>query len=301
MIFGIVGLGIMGGSIAKAIRSNIANKLSGGLSDVKIYALDKNNDSLFAALNEGIIDKSFSPAQTKEMLGLCDFVFICLYPNATLDFLKEYKSDFKDGSTVTDISGVKQNLSKNYEKICPSNAYLILAHPMAGGEKEGFAASKSEYFKNHNYIIIKKHASILSKPISYQNGYDDAEKQFETIIKMMGFSRITKTDSDTHDDKIGFTSQLCHVVASAMVESAGDSAITSFGGGSFEDLTRIAMINAPLWTELFLSNKEKLLKHIDTFKNHLDDIEKLIACNDAKGLESYLQDVRNKRIEMQRN
>ncbi len=116
----------------------------------------------------------------------------------------------------------------------------------------------------------------------------------------MGFSRITEVDADTHDNKIGFTSQLCHVVASAMVESAGDPEITSFGGGSFEDLTRIAMINAPLWTELFLANSDKLVDHIENFQSQLDKFKNLIEKQDANGLQSLLADVRSKRIAMQK-
>ena len=252
MIFGIVGLGIMGGSVAKAIRSNIiGNACSKGAfsdPDGKIFALDKNNESLYAALTSGIIDQAFTASETKEMLGQVDMLFVCLYPAATLDFFREHKADFKDGAIITDISGVKHDLAAalDREEIRPANAHLILGHPMAGGEKEGFAASKGEYFLNHNYILIKP-----------KGGYEDQASvdTFRKIIRGMGFTRITEVDADTHDNKIGFTSQLCHVVASAMVESAGDPEITSFGGGSFEDLTRIAMINAPLWTELFLANR----------------------------------------------
>ena len=287
MIYALVGLGIMGGSVAKAIRSNI---ISSNDPDGKIFALDKNNESLSAALTSGIIDRAFTPSETKEMLGQADMIFICLYPAATLEFFREHKADYKDGSIITDISGVKHELSAAMEEIRPVNAHLILGHPMAGGEKEGFAASKGEYFLNHNYILIKP-----------KDGYEDeaAVEKFRKIIRKMGFTRITEVDADTHDNKIGFTSQLCHVVASAMVESAGDPEITSFGGGSFEDLTRIAMINAPLWTELFLANREKLVSHIESFEAQLDKLKKLIETQDSNGLQSLLADVRTKRIQMQ--
>ena len=279
----------MGGSIAKAIRSNIIGRDD---KDGKIFALDKNNESLFAALTSGIIDRAFTPSETKEMLGQADMIFVCLYPAATLEFFKQHKDDYKNGAIITDISGVKHELSAAMEEIRPGNAHLILGHPMAGGEKEGFTASKGEYFLNHNYILIKP-----------KTGYDDeaAVEKFRKIIYGMGFTRITEVDADTHDNKIGFTSQLCHVVASAMVESAGDPEITSFGGGSFEDLTRIAMINAPLWTELFLANREKLVTHIDNFASQLDNLKKLIETQDANGLQSLLADVREKRIAMQKN
>ena len=289
MIYAIVGLGIMGGSVAKAIRSNIIGRND---PDGKIYALDKNNESLFAALTSGIIDRAFTPSETKDMLGQADMVFVCLYPAATLEFFKQHKDDYKNGAIITDISGVKHDLATVFEEISPSNANLILGHPMAGGEKEGFAASRGEYFLNHNYILIKP-----------KDGYKDeaAVEKFRKIIRGMGFTRITEVDADTHDNKIGFTSQLCHVVASAMVESAGDPEITSFGGGSFEDLTRIAMINAPLWTELFLANREKLVAHIENFEAQLDNLKKLIETQDANGLQSLLADVREKRIAMQKN
>ena len=280
LTYGIIGLGIMGGSIAKAIRTNI-----GGT----IYALDKNQDSLKAAIKQHIIDKSFTVSQTKEMLGECDFVFVCLYPHATLDFLRKHRGDYKTGAVITDISGVKSLLEENMSEIMPANAHLILGHPMAGGAKEGYDASNGEYFNHRNYIIIN----------SKTGDHDLAALElFKDLIYKMGFGKITITDSENHDNKIGFTSQLCHVVASAMVESAGDPEITSFGGGSYEDLTRIAMINAPLWTELFLSNKEKLLAHIENFKEQINIIEDFIKADDAAGLKALLEDVRKKRIQM---
>ena len=281
--FGIIGLGIMGGSIARSIRKNILNEKS---SSGKIYAFDINQTSLDLAKNENIIDQGFSKDDVKNMLQLCDVVFICLYPKKTIEFLKENKENFKNGSVITDISGVK-SIYDNMEEVFPTNADFILGHPMAGGEKEGFANSNGNYFINHNYIIIPQERN---KPESI--------KLMENLVTAMKFSRITKTDCKTHDEKIGFTSQLCHVVASAMVESAEDPSITSFGGGSFEDLTRIAMINAPLWTELFLSNKVALLKHIKSFISKMQEFETLIQNEDEQQLEDLLKDVRKKRIEM---
>ena len=280
LTYGIIGLGIMGGSISKAIRTNI-----GGT----IYALDKNEDSLSEALSQKVIDKGFTPDQTEEMLSHCDFVFICLYPHATLNFLRQHKTHYKENAIITDISGVKSLLDKEIESLRPSNAHLILGHPMAGGAKEGYQASKGEYFNNRNYIIINHKGHSHNQ---------EALELFKTLIHKMGFTKITETDASTHDNKIGFTSQLCHVVASAMVESAPDPEITSFGGGSYEDLTRIAMINAPLWTELFLSNKEKLLDHIENFKNQINIIEDFIKNDDSEGLKTILEDVRKKRIQM---
>jgi prephenate dehydrogenase len=114
----------------------------------------------------------------------------------------------------------------------------------------------------------------------------------------MGFTRITETTCDTHDYKIGFTSQLCHVIASALVESAEDPEITAFGGGSFEDLTRIAMINAPLWTELFISNKEKLVAHIENFEKQMEKFKKYIIEENTEALKETLTHTREQRLKM---
>ena len=132
MIYGVVGLGIMGGSIAKAIRSNIITGENPTDTNGKIFALDKNEDSLSQALSSGTIDSTFTPSESKKMLSQVDVLFVCLYPKATLEFFKQHKNDYKNGAIITDISGVKHELSINIEEIRPSNAHLILGHPMAG-------------------------------------------------------------------------------------------------------------------------------------------------------------------------
>ena len=158
---------------------------------------------------------------------------------------------------------------------------------MAGGEKEGYANSKAEFFVNHNYILCPQ-------------DFNKAENLdfMRTLVAEMGFTRITETSCDIHDWKIGFTSQLCHVIASALVESAEDPEITAFGGGSFEDLTRIAMINAPLWTELFTSNKEKLVNHIENFEKQLEKIKMLIQEENSEVLSEMLSHTREQRLKM---
>ena len=124
--------------------------------------------------------------------------------------------------------------------------------------------------------------------------------QVKNALKPCHFGSFSVTTAPEHDRMIAFTSQLCHVLASCLVDSAENSDVTQFGGGSFEDLTRIAMINAPLWTELFLANKNELLSHIESFENSLTTLKNFIKNDDAKGCESYLENVRTKRLEMSR-
>ena len=284
LTYGIVGLGIMGGSLAKAIRLNI---LSQSGAQGKIFACNRSTACLVQAKQEGVVDETFQSSDVQKMIPHCDVLFVCLYPHATLDFLKTHKDSFKSGAVVTDISGVKGIFEKELPTLLRPDVDFIIGHPMAGGEKEGYANSKAEFFINHNYILCEQ-------------AFNKKENLtlMRTLISAMGFSRITETTCDNHDYKIGFTSQLCHVIASALVESAEDPEITAFGGGSFEDLTRIAMINAPLWTELFISNKEKLVQHINNFQKKMDEFKTAIEKEDADSLKALLEDTREKRLQM---
>ena len=284
MTYGIVGLGIMGGSLAKSIRANV---LSMDGATGKILACNRSKGSLEAALREGVIDQGFSPDQVQAMLPECDLVYVCLYPQATLDFLRDNKAAFKSGAIVSDISGVKGIFEKSLPSILRSDVDFIIGHPMAGGEKEGYANSNAKFFVNHNYILC---------PSSFNKS--ENLDFMRSLVAEMGFTRITETTCDTHDYKIGFTSQLCHVIASALVESAEDPEITAFGGGSFEDLTRIAMINAPLWTELFISNKEKLVAHIENFEKQMEKFKKYIIEENTEGLKETLTHTREQRLKM---
>lgn len=285
--YGIVGLGIMGGSIAKAIRRNILNN---DKAQGKIFACNRSTACLSQAVSEGIVDKTFTTDKIQQMLPECDILYVCLYPHATLNFLIENKPFFKANSIVTDISGVKRIFSEELPNILRPDIDFVIGHPMAGGEKEGYANSNEKFFLNHNYILCPE---PFNKPENLE--------LMKMFIKKIGFSRITETTCDIHDYKIGFTSQLCHVIASALVESSQDSEITAFGGGSFEDLTRIAMINAPLWTELFISNKDKLCQHIDNFQNMMSEFKKAIENEDSQKLQELLEDTREKRLKMAKN
>ena len=284
VVYGIVGLGIMGGSVAKAIRANV---LDIPTAPGKIFACDALPSTLDAAVRDGVIDKGFASSEAGAMLSECDIVYVCLYPHATLEFIKAHRNDFKSASIVTDISGVKTFLADGLADFSRNDVDCIFGHPMAGGEKEGYVNSNGAYFKGRNYILMLQ-PSNKAENIAL----------IKSLIAAMGFTRIVETDCKTHDRKIAFTSQLCHVIASALVKSAEDETITEFGGGSFEDLTRIAMINAPLWTELFLANKDELLSHIAAFEKQLTLIKKAVAENDAASLEAYLEDVRTRRINM---
>lgn len=290
LTYGFVGLGLMGGSLAKAITKYV---LAEENSTGKIYAMDKNPSSLEDAILEKTIERGFSERETKEMLSLCDVVFVCLYPKATGEFLAKYQDDFKSGAIVTDIAGVKGQLMENLNWK-RSDVAFVPGHPMAGNEREGFTHASAEIFQKRNYIFMEP---VVGGASSLEFGKNALEtlKQLATSI---GFGRIIETNAEIHDHKIAFTSQLCHVIASALVDSAEDTNVTAFGGGSFEDLTRIAMINAPLWTELFIADKKELVNHISEFQSSLETIKDAIENEDSEKLNGYLSNVRSRRVAM---
>jgi len=283
----------MGGAIARALRETC------GAAQDRLFACGRDSAVLNAAQQENLINRGFDISNAGEMLALCDIVFLCLNPSLILTFLDKWKDSFKSGCLVTDIAGTKESIADAAQKFCEyrKNASggrddsidFIPGHPMAGAEKSGFNNSKLCKFNGKNYILT---------PIA-RNKKENLDFLKDLICKM-GFSRITEVTPQEHDRKIAFTSQLCHVIAAALIDCESDTEITRFGGGSFEDLTRIAMLNAPMWTELFLENKGALLDRIEQFEKSLDDLKALIKSDNADTLEKRLAAVRDRRMAMSR-
>jgi prephenate dehydrogenase len=281
---GIVGLGLMGGAVAMALDP---------LKPRRVLALDADSANLDAAKAEGVIDEGWVSAGTggesaAAMLGQCDLVFLCLNPAALLRFLEEQMDAFRPGSLITDIAGTKGRIVAAVEKTLRPDLDFIPGHPMAGSEKKGYAQARWCSFHNKNYILV---------PLK-RNSPENLEF-LRALIYRMGFGRIVETTAEEHDRKIAFTSQLCHVIAASLIDCEEDQDIVRFGGGSFEDLTRIAMLNAPMWTELFLENKIELLRRVDQFEKSLDAFKALIAESRGEALEHRLEAVRERRSGMQ--
>lgn len=275
-----IGLGLMGGALAMGIRKQGPDK---------ICAFDINEEVLEDALRKEVIDWGVSePEGIRQILRVSDLVVICLYPQLALDFILEYMEDFKKNAVITDITGVKKLLVDHLKGVLREDLDLILGHPMAGSEKEGFGNADDSIFKERNYILVPQPEN---KPENLAF--------IKEIIRNLGFVNIVETTAEVHDQKIAFTSQLCHVIASALVDSEDDLHITDYEGGSFGDLTRIAMINAGMWTELFICNKEALVDQIEKFEKSMDTMKKMIQAEDSDGLTEILSNVRKKRITME--
>jgi prephenate dehydrogenase len=278
---GIAGLGLMGGAIAMALR----NILPAGNGTGRLLACDTDVEVLAAARAAGVIDEGFTAAEP--MLKDCDLVFLCLNPSTLLRFMKDHMAAFRSGTLITDIAGIKGGISAAMEKNLRRDLDFIPGHPMAGSERGGFANAGHCDFRGKNYILT---------PLK-RNRPENLD-YLKALIYRLGFGRVTCTGAEEHDRKIAFTSQLCHVIAAALVDCEADTGITRFGGGSFEDLTRIAMLNVPMWTELFRENRVELMRRIEQFEGSLNALKQLIAEGSGENLEEHLARVRDRRTAM---
>jgi prephenate dehydrogenase len=279
---GIAGLGLMGGALVMALRR---------AGSRRILACDIDGDTLAAAKQMGLIDEGWPAgeggASPADMLAQCDLVFLCLNPSTLICFMENYMTAFRPGALITDIAGVKSGIVNYLENKLRGDLDFIPGHPMAGAEQGGFANAKRCSFQGKNYILT---------PLK-RNRRENLDF-IRDLIYRMGFGRITETTAAEHDRSIAFTSQLCHVIAAALVDCQADPEITRFGGGSFEDLTRIARLNAPMWTELFIENRRDLLGWINQFEESLDALKNLIAGAEGNPLEEKLSRIRDRRALM---
>lgn len=264
----IVGLGVVGGSFAMALKK-------AGYTDV--YGIDTNAETIDKAKKQGLIkDGSGNP---KEFLPIADLTIVSIYPKIVKDFIINNIDSFKSGSVITDATGIKKMFIDEIVKILPEDIDFVFGHPMAGREKKGIDYASAEVFEGANYIIT---------PISRNK--EENIKLVENLAKNIGFKRVRRITPEFHDEMIGYTSQLPHAIAVSLINSDIEGRDTgSFIGDSYRDLTRIANINGELWSELFLGNKDNLLKAINNFELQLDLIKKAIYDDDKESLMEYFQ------------
>jgi len=259
----VVGLGVIGGSFTMALKE-------AGYDNV--YGIDINEESLEKAKKLGLIKDGFTSGE--EIVKSADFIIISLYPRLVKQFIIDNKDNFKDGSVITDATGIKKLFIEDIVKILPENIDFVFGHPMAGREKKGIDFASSTVFKGANYILT---------PVARNK--EENLNMIEDLAYKIGFKRVKRITPDYHDEMIGYTSQLPHSLAVALVNSDVEGRETgSFIGDSYRDLTRIANINEDLWSELFLGNKDNLLKSIENFEIELDKIKNAIKDDDKESL-----------------
>ncbi len=263
----VIGLGLIGGSICKAIKKYTNNQ---------VYGYGRNKETLNKALNCYAID------QITDDLSIADMTIVCTPPDNAFSFMQLNADKFKKGSIVADVCGIKGQHAVDTNSILKSaGVNYVGTHPMAGKERAGFDNSDADLFLNANFIVT---------PLEDTN----KEKLMEVVVlaKEMGFGRIIHATPFDHDKIIAYTSQLAHVVSNAYVKSPTMEIELGFSGGSFQDMTRVATVNEYMWTDLFFDNRECLLNEVTTLIENLKEYQKALADNDREKMISLLRDGR---------
>ena len=274
---GIIGLGIIGGSMAYALR---------GFKGAKITGCDIDPETRKKALAAKAVDQVFEdPALAIEN---ADLVVLCVYPQLITKIISENSSSFKEGAVITDVCGVKTKLAQDISQILPRGTTYVGGHPMAGKETDGFDSAAPELFGMCGYIIT---------PI--ESSTPDAIRLVTDMAKYVGATRITMATPQEHDSVIAYTSDLMHVSASALCLDYNNKMNRAYTAGAFRDCTRIANINPQLWSQLFLENKDFLLEELDTFIASVNKFKYAIEADDKAELERLLSTVRENKLAMQ--
>lgn len=267
MKIGIVGLGLMGASLAKAFKRYTPHTVLG---------LDRDPEVLSAARRDGAVDEAHD---SPEFLSQCAVTFLCLFPAQTAAFVKEHLSCFQKGSIVADICGVKGYIVDALRRMELPFIYLP-SHPMAGREVCGYQGSVESLFVGASYIVTPLDAPQY------------AVDSLENLVRSIGFTQFVVTTPEDHDRMIAFTSQLPHVISNAYVKSPSCQKHGGFSAGSFKDLSRVAKLNEEMWSDLFLFNRDSLLSELDILLVHLNEYRDALARGDRDALRDLLREGR---------
>lgn len=276
----VIGLGLIGGSYAMALKE---------LNPKNLWGVDIDSETIKSAEKMGIIDKGYTDAAIP--LSKSDIVIVSLYPDLTVQFIKNNINNFKRGSVITDTSGIKSKVVNEVSSFLPDYVDFLGGHPMAGKESKGLAFASKDIFKNTNYILTP----------TEKNKVENIQL-IKDIALSIGCTNIVSVDPKTHDKIIAYTSGLPHLIAVALVgcDSFNEKS-KSFIGGGFRDTTRIAAINPELWSELFISNKSNVIKQIEEFQNNLSVLKSAIENEDICEIEDIFNVARKKRSELNNN
>ena len=274
MTVGIVGLGLIGGSFAKAYHE----------AGVTVLASNRTEETLKFAMLSGAVDGEL----TEENIGCCDLVIIAVFPEAAEAFLKRMAPHIGKKPIVIDACGTKRKICSMCFPIAEEYGFTYLGgHPMAGTHKSGFKYARANLYHNAPMVIVPP-------------SFDDIEllDRVKTLLAPLGFGSISVTTAEKHDELIAFTSQMPHIISNAYIKSPTAEKHKGFSAGSYKDLTRVAWLNPKLWAELFLENRDCVLSELDFFINALEQYRDAVKNNDYDTLERLLDDGRRRKEEV---
>lgn len=274
MTVGIVGLGLIGGSFAKAYHE----------AGVTVLAANRTKDTLDFAILSGAVDAEL----TEENIGECDLVIIAVFPEAAESFLKRMAPHIGKKPVVIDACGTKRKICSMCFPIAEEYGFTYLGgHPMAGTHKSGFKYARANLYHNAPMVIVPP-------------SFDDIEllDRVKTLLAPVGFGSISVTTAEKHDELIAFTSQMPHIISNAYIKSPTAAKHKGFSAGSYKDLTRVAWLNPKLWAELFLENRDCVLNELDFFISALEQYREAVRNDDFDTLEKLLDDGKRRKEEV---
>ncbi|MBQ8503227.1 MAG: prephenate dehydrogenase [Clostridia bacterium] len=264
--FLIVGLGLLGGSYAR------------GLTEKGYYveAITHSEKTAQYAIEHELVKKA-SHTVDEEMIKSADIIIFALYPTTFIDWIEEYGKLLKPGTLITDVTGVKGCVVEKIQDMLPPLVEFISAHPMAGKEVYGVENSDERIFYGANYIVVPTSRNT-------ESGIEACKR----IGEILGFGKISELSPEGHDEMIGFVSQLTHCIAVSLMTCYENERLEKYTGDSFRDLTRIANINENMWSELFLMNKEPLLRQMELFMGQFQKMHECLQNDDRQGLKDMM-------------
>ena len=263
----IVGLGLIGGSYARALKR----------LGFHVAAIDINQESIDYALENGIIDEGYTTVEPA-VVSHADVVVFGLYPTVFKEWIAQYQQFLKPGAMLTDVTGVKSCIVYDIQDMLRPDVEFIAAHPMAGKEVYGVQNSDEHIFHDANYIVVPT-----------EKNTPEAIEWCRSLGMILGFNHIAVLSPEKHDEMIGFVSQLTHIIAVSLMECSDDHSLVDYTGDSFRDLTRIARINDKMWSELFMMNKKELLAQMDRFISVFQDFRNMLANDDVEGMRAAMR------------
>ncbi len=272
----LVGLGLIGGSLALALR---------GFRQARLLGCDINPETLSDALLAGAIDTAVP--DIAQALPLADLVILSVYPHHITDIMRRHGHLLKPGAVVTDVCGTKTRLYSEMAGLLPPHADYIGIHPMAGKEVDGFANADAKLFVSTGFLITPLPAT-QPKSIALM----------EELAAYIGATRIATATPERHDDIIAYTSDLMHIASAGLCIHCHPDMTSAYTAGAFRDCTRIANINPTLWTELLLTNREYILPHLQRYITDLQAMQASIVQGDAQSLYRSLDAARHNKKEM---
>ena len=267
MIITAVGIGLIGGSMCKAIKKH---------TNHTVYGIDVNSETVAMAISQNAID-----GETDD-LSLADITIVSLYPTDAIDYIIQNVSRFKEGSIVIDTCGIKREIVERVTPVLEKQGVTFIGtHPMAGREFSGFEYSLDNLFDTASFIITPS-GSVPQAKLNL----------LEDFAYSINFKKVVFASPEEHDQIIAFTSQLAHVVSNAYIKSPTHQKQLGFSAGSFQDLTRVAKLNEVMWTPLFMLNKDPLCFEIDFIIEKLTEYRDAMQSGDNERLKELLKEGR---------